>query len=127
MGETADILEMENVRCRAELARDLETLGGLLDDSFVYVAGSGAIFDKRNLLESRKQLDWLQLERQELQVHVDGDIAVITGGLLFKTRESGATEVAVGKAFCTQVLARRGGQWRFIVQQLTRLKEGQVQ
>jgi hypothetical protein len=124
MGEAADILEIENVRCRAELTRDLETLGSLLDNRFVYVAGSGAIIDKSSLLASRKQLEWLQLERQDLQVYIGGDIAVITGGLLFKTRESGANEDAEGKAFCTQVLARRDGRWVFIVQQLTRLKEG---
>src|SRR6266403_2578640 len=125
MGETSDILEMENMRCRAEVVRDLETLGSLLDDSFVYVAGSGVIIDKKSLLESRKQLDWLQLDRQELKVRIGGDIAVITGGLLFKTRESGSPDVAQGKAFCTQVLARRDGRWFFILQQLTRLKEGQ--
>ena len=85
---------------------------GLLDDHFVYVAGSGVIINKRNLLESRKKLELLRLERQDLQVHLGGDIAVITGALLFKTRESGATEVARRKAFCTQVLARQGGQWR---------------
>jgi Domain of unknown function (DUF4440) len=125
MAEMADILEMEKERCRAELAGDLEALGSLLDDSFVYIAGSGAIIDKRNLLESRKDLDWLQLDRQDLKVRIGGDIAVITGGLLFKTRESGSPDIAQGKAFCTQVLARRDGRWLFVLQQLTRLKEGQ--
>jgi len=124
MGEPADILEMENERCRAELARDLETLGRLLDDKFVYVAGSGAVIDKINLLESRKKLQWLQLDRQDLDVCVGGDIAVITGVLLYSTRETGSPDTAVGKAFCTQVLARRDGRWLFTVQQLTRLQEG---
>jgi hypothetical protein len=125
MAEIADILELENERCRAEVARDLEALGNLLDDSFVYVAGSGAIIDKRNLLESRNQLEWLQLDRQDLKVRIGGEIAVITGALLFKTRESGSPDIAQGRAFCTQVLARRDGHWLFTLQQLTRLNKGQ--
>jgi len=54
---------------------------------------------------------------------VSGEIAVITGGLFFRTRQAGATEIAMGKAFCTQVLARRDGRWLFTLQQLTRLNE----
>ncbi len=125
MHEMVDILEMEDTRCRAERARDLQTLGSLLDDGFLYIAGSGAVIDKENLLESRKHLEWLKLERQNLQVRIGGDIAVVSGGLLFETREIGSSSIAVGQAFCTQVLARRDGRWWFTLQQLTRLTRGQ--
>jgi len=121
MSESAELIDLEHRRCRAELRGDWSVLSDLLDVQFVYVAGSGAVLDKKTLLEERRYLEWLLLERQDLNVRVSGDIAVITGSLLFRTRQSGAAEIASGKAFCTQVLSRCDGQWRFVLQQLTRL------
>jgi len=121
-GDAAEILKLEQQRCQAELDGDIDALGRLLDDTLIYVHGSGIVDNKKNLLISRKNLKWLVLTRHDLQVHVSGDIAVLTGVLSFQTRDIGASEVLAGKAFATQVLARRGEQWWFIVHQATRLK-----
>jgi len=121
-GHAAEILELEQQRCEAELAGDIDKLDRLLDDTLIYVHGSGMVDGKKNLLASRKNLKWLVLTRHDLQVHVSGDIAVLTGVMAYRTQEVGSTEVLAGKAFATQVLSRRGEQWRFNVHQATRLK-----
>jgi hypothetical protein len=122
MVERANIIALESRRCDHERARDWQALGVLLDESFVYVAGSGAVINKKDLLDGRKQLEWLQLERQGLEVRAEEALAVLTGYLIFKTREGGSEAIAEGKAFCTQVLVRKDGNWLFTLQQLTRLK-----
>lgn len=122
-GVRDEILAIEQQRCEAELASDIAVLGRLLDDSLIYVHGSGKVDGKANLLASRKSLQWLELTRHDLQVQVSGDLAVLTGILAYRTRDVGGTEVLAGKAYATQVLARRSGQWRFVVHQATRLRE----
>src|ERR1700682_6082273 len=92
-GDAAEILELEQQRCQAELAGDIDTLDRLLDDTLIYVHGSGIVDGKKNLLISRKNLKWLLLTRQDLQVHVSGDIAVLTGVLSFETRDNGSSDV----------------------------------
>jgi len=122
--ERAQVFELEQQRCQAELQGDLVALGQLLDETCIHVHGSGAIEDKPTLLNSRKSLKWLVLTRHDLQLHVDGDLAVLTGRLVFQTQTAGSSDILAGQAFATQILVRRGGKWLFILHHATRLKEG---
>jgi ketosteroid isomerase-like protein len=121
--DVAEILALEQQRCRAEVAGDTATLERLLDDDLVHVHANGVIDGKTSLLVARKNVKFLEMTRRDLQVQVSGDLAVLTGGLLIRAQPAGGSEVHTFDAFSTQVLARRGGEWRFTLHQGTTLKK----
>ena len=93
--ETADILAIEEERCRAERAGDMATLERLLDDSLVYIHTNGLIDSKKSLIASRDKMKFQKMDRRDLKVRVSGDLAVITGG-------SVGIGLAVAEAFAAE-------------------------
>lgn len=121
--DVAEILALEQQRCQAEIDGDSATLERLLDDSLIHVHTGGTIDGKKTLIPARKKLKFLTLTRRDLQVRVSGDLAVLTGGMFIQVQPIGGSNVVTIDAFCTQVLARRGDEWRFVVSQGTTLKK----
>ena len=116
------LIALEERRCRAEVESDVPTLDTLLDDDFVYIHLSGGIDDKEKLLASRATVKFPSMARHGLRVHVSGDLAVITGKILFQNRMVGSPVLRTVEAYVTQALARRGDQWKYIIHQVTLLK-----
>ena len=120
--EVQNLIALEERRCKAEVESDVATLDKLLDDDFVYIHLSGGIDDKKKLLASRATIKFPSMKRHDLRVHVSGDLAVITGKISFQNRIVGSPVLRNVEAYVTQALARRGGQWKFIIHQVTLLK-----
>lgn len=121
--DTAEILALEQRRCQAEIDGDSAALERLLDDDVVHVHTGGYVEGKKTLIPARKNVKFLALTRRDLQVRVSGDLAVLTGGMFFQVQRVGGSDVITTDAFVTQVLARRAGEWRFILYQATVLKK----
>jgi hypothetical protein len=121
--ETADILAIEEERCRAERAGDMATLERVLDDSLVYIHTNGLIDSKKSLIASRDKMKFQKMDRRDLKVQVSGDLAVITGGLSVEVRVTGVADLITSDMLVAQTLVRRGGQWRFVHQQCTAVKK----
>jgi len=108
-----EILRLERERCRALVARDLQALAGLMDDRLVHVHATGKVDDKAQYLEMVAQhIDFLSVERADMNVRVHGDTAIASGRLeqAIVLRESG--EQRLMKAYATQVWIRSEGAWR---------------
>jgi len=108
-----EILRLERERCRALVARDLQALAGLMDDRLVHVHATGKVDDKAQYLEMVAQhIDFLRVERADMNVRVHGDTAIASGRLeqAIVLRESG--EQRLMKAYATQVWIRSEGAWR---------------
>lgn len=121
MSEEQAILALEQQRCQAELDGDSATQERLLDDSLLHVHTSGRIDGKAALIEARKKVKFHQLTRRDLKVRIAGDLAVLTGGMHFRVQALGSDRIIDSHVFVTQVLARHGEDWRFILYQATSL------
>ena len=114
-----EFIALEERRCRAEVESDVATLETLLDDDYVYIHLSGKIDSKASLLKSRAVIKFPAMKRKDLRVHVSDDLVVLNGFILFQSQSVGSPDLRTVEAYCTQALARRGDQWKFIVHQVT--------
>lgn len=116
----AEILAVEERRCRALVAVDVATLADLYDDSIVHVHAPGLVHDKTQLLDhvsGRKA--YLGISRGALRIRVIGDVAVMTGRIVNRLSSPDGTERIVAGPV-TQVLRRcTDGAWRFVSFQMT--------
>ncbi len=115
-----DILASETRRQRALIAKDIEALDELFDESLVHVHAPGEVHTKALLLEHVATRGvYLQITRGELKVRVIGDVAVVTGPITNRMRAPGGGERSLSGEV-TQVLRRTGsGEWTFISFQMT--------
>ncbi|GAA1915574.1 hypothetical protein GCM10009775_05110 [Microbacterium aoyamense] len=115
-----EILAVEELRQRALLEVDLDTLDSLYDESLVHIHAPGVTHTKTQLLEHvATRQAYLDMSRGELTIRLIGDVAIMTGRLTNRLGSEDGSERVVG-GMVTQVL-RRGedGQWRFISFQMT--------
>jgi ketosteroid isomerase-like protein len=116
----AEILAVEERRCRALVDVDIAALADLYDDSIVHIHAPGLIHDKTQLLDhvaTRKA--YLGISRGELTIRTVGDVAVMTGRIENRlSSPDGGERILAGPV--TQVLRRcEDGAWRFISFQMT--------
>jgi hypothetical protein len=116
MDERTELLALEQRRCAAISAGDIETLSSLLGDDYVHVHMNAAVDDRAGHLRAVAQRP-RTTTRGEIQVRIYGELAVLTGELTNRMPEA-----RVVRAYCHQVAVRRDGAWRFVSIQLTPLK-----
>ncbi len=112
MNEEAEIRGAEDARIASLLAGDCDKLASLLADDLVHVHANGLIDSKASFLNSVSQkLDFLKIERPQLQIRLFGDAAIVTGTLnqTMRIRDSGA--VVEMQAVATQVWVKKSGTW----------------
>jgi ketosteroid isomerase-like protein len=122
MNEEAEIRGAETARIASLLAGDGDRLASLLADDLVHVHANGLIDSKASYLASvREKLDFLKIERPELQIRLFGDAAVVTGKLnqTMRIRDSGA--VLELQAVATQVWVKNSGTWQQNTYQASRI------
>lgn len=124
MSPTTDDVEvltaLEDARCRAIGAGDLDTLGAMLTEDYIHVHMTGRVDDRDGHLKavaSRPR----RTERGDLNIRVYGALAVITGELTNHVVGANGEPTAT-RAYCHQVAARVDGGWRFVAVQLTPLR-----
>ena len=123
--ETAEaaVLKREEARLQAMVKVDVAALEDVLADDLSYVHASGDADTKREFIDSilTGRLKYKQLDREGVAVRVYGDAAVVTGRGHFQVR-SGENDLDVRLLF-TDVYVKRGGKWRMVAWQSTRLAE----
>lgn len=116
----AEILEVEERRCRALIDVDLATLDDLYDESIIHIHAPGLVHDKTQLMDhvsGRKA--YLGIGRGELTIRLIGDVAIMTGRVDNRlSSPDGSQRIVAGPV--TQVLRRcDDGAWRFVSFQMT--------
>jgi hypothetical protein len=130
MSDIDDLLALEQTRCDAIAACDMDTLNAMLRDDYIHVYGGGLSSGKKDWLDHISEVPRLP-ERVDLKVRVYGDTAVFTGKMINRIRPNPDAKPAeaIGKrvpikedvqAFATQVAVRENGTWQFCSFQMTR-------
>jgi len=116
----AQILAVEERRCAALIAHDLDVLDDLYDDSLIHTHAPGLTHDKAQLMDHvAGRRAYLAITRGPLTIRLIGDVAIVTGRIdnLLRSPDGGQRRV-VGQAI--QVLRRcPDSAWRFVSFQMT--------
>jgi ketosteroid isomerase-like protein len=130
MSDIDDLLALEQKRCDAIAACDLDALNAMLRDDYVHVYGGGLSSGKEDWVDHISEVPRIP-ERVDLKVRIYGDTAVFTGKMINRIRPNADAKpaAAIGKrvpvkedvqAFATQVAVRENGTWQFCTFQMTR-------
>jgi len=121
------ILEIERRRRAALVAVDLDELERLFAEDLIHVHSTGMTHTKAELLRHIEQKRaFLAIDRGDLQIRVEGPIAVITGTMTNRMcSRDGKAEILL-HGFVTQVLRRNDEGWQFISFQLTPILDKQT-
>lgn len=114
------ILAVEGRRQAALIAKDLDALDDLFDESLVHVHAPGEVHTKALLLEHVATRGvYLEISREDLGVRVIGDVAIVTGSITNRMKAPGGGERTLS-GVVTQVLRRTDdGAWKFVSFQMT--------
>ena len=121
------ILEIERRRRAALVAVDLDELERLFAEDLIHVHSTGMTHTKAELLRHIEQKRaFLAIDRGDLQIRVEGPIAVITGTMTNRMRSRDGKAEILLHGFVTQVLRRNDEGWQFISFQLTPILDKQT-
>ncbi|MGE3075463.1 MAG: nuclear transport factor 2 family protein [Dehalococcoidia bacterium] len=112
-----EVLELESRRCAAVAAGDMPGLAETLSEDYLHVFGRGTTSGKEAYVAELTAGPRTH-ERENLEVRVYGDTAVLTGDIKNTMRYPGRP-VQVVFAFVTQVAVKQDGKWRFVTWQIT--------
>ena len=102
---------------RAMIAKDIETLGSLLDENSALIHMTGTRQPKREYLRAIKDgtLNYYSVEDDEIIINVDGDKATMTG----RSRVNAAVYGGGRHTWRLQIkstLKKKNGRWLFVEQ-----------
>jgi ketosteroid isomerase-like protein len=126
--ETArgDAAATESEFHRAVLASDIDTLGRILDDSFIWTHSKGEQHARQSLIDDLKtgRLKFSKLETNNVTMSVSGDTAIVRGILRPQRSaipgEAGPGDAAPFTAFYTLTLVNKGGPWKAVAMHTSR-------
>ncbi|HZZ13243.1 MAG TPA: nuclear transport factor 2 family protein [Paraburkholderia sp.] len=117
-----EIVRLEQARCRALVAADMDSLKQLVSDDVVHVHANGKTDDKQAYLAMVDgQIRFLEASREALDVRVYGDTAIATGRLDQVIEMKQTAQRIDMHVMTTQVWAQRGGAWQQVSFQATNL------
>jgi ketosteroid isomerase-like protein len=121
-GAEKAIRAVEEQRIEAMIAGDLATLDRLLADELTYVHSNGQVETKAEFLGRIKSgdLKYRSVRREDVRVRVEGRAAVVTGRAAMEVRSKGE-DLSLQMRF-TDVYVERGGRWKLLAWQSTRLQ-----
>jgi ketosteroid isomerase-like protein len=107
----AELLDLESRRCGAISSGDLEALEYLLDDEMTHTHRNGRMQNKAEYLDGLSG-NPRDTTREEVQVRLFGDVAVLTGPLVntFPAKDGESPRVVRNQVL--QVWVRRGDSWK---------------
>jgi len=92
-----------------------------LADDFVRIPGTGAIYNKADVLDGwrteNNKTD--KMEVSDVNIHIYGNTAVVTGVMSYSGSTMGVT--STGQNRWTRVLVKNGGVWQCVLYQNTRI------
>jgi ketosteroid isomerase-like protein len=117
------IIDLDRKRMTAMAQKDLATLRAVLADDLVYTHSSARLDTKQSLIGAMESgaTVYTAVEPSDVQAQDCGDAVILTG----KAR-IGVTSGGKPNSFSvrfTDVYVNRGGQWRMVAWQSTRLAE----
>ena len=106
------LMDLERRRGAALVARDAAALDALFPDELLHIHSTGNAMNKSELMNYVLQvLQFLEVRRSELQVHLYGDVAVMTGKMQTRMQRVDKPEAVSAESWVTQVWVRRGAAW----------------
>jgi ketosteroid isomerase-like protein len=105
----AELVRLENERCRAFRELDHPAIEALLSDDYSHVHMNGHMEDKAAFMAIFKNRQRV-IRREQLNIRVHGDAAIMTGRM-FTTRqtENGTDEI---DSFATQTWIKEDDGWK---------------
>jgi Domain of unknown function (DUF4440) len=120
------VLDPERQRGRALVARDLATLRELLSPELTHTHTRGVTDNLASFLHFvEHDITYLSANREDLEVCLCGDLAVMTGKSTNHVRLRGRDPVC-SRAQVLQVWQWRGGHWQLIAFQSTTLLANEI-
>jgi hypothetical protein len=106
------LIELERQRADALIRRDAAVLDALWPADLMHIHSTGTVMGKDELMRYvLETLQFQQLERSELTVHVYGDAALMTGRQHARMQRADKPEPVNAESWVTQFWVRRSGGW----------------
>jgi ketosteroid isomerase-like protein len=117
--ETGRILALESAWNQAEVQHDARAMSMLLAETFAYTESDGRFMDKSHWLSLvTKGVDqYDQLGNSGIEVHLYGDVAIVTGAYRERIKSKKTAVVRSGRF--TDIWLQQNGQWKCIASQAT--------
>jgi ketosteroid isomerase-like protein len=108
------IIALENSWNQAELHNDAHAVDMLLADDFVMTVADGYTMDKAAMLASLRDTSYKPdvLQSENMQVHMFGNTAIVTGSYLEKGKDKGKPFERRGRF--TDTWVNLSGEWRCV-------------
>jgi len=105
--------------------RDLDALGRILDEQFIFTDDNGQASNKAKYIEAVLKI--IQVESftlDEMSVRVFGDTGIVAGRWTGKLTVQGKTSESAVRF--TDTFVKRLGQWRVVASQITRIRGQEI-
>jgi hypothetical protein len=113
------IMALESAWNQAETQHDTQAMGMLLGDTYTYTDSDGSVLNKMkwlNLMKKEAQ-NYEQLGNSRIEVHVYGNVAMVTGG--YRERVKLKRGVVVRSGRFIDVWIKQNGDWKCVGGQAT--------
>ncbi len=111
-----EIICIEKAMFAAIKAKDTQVMSQLLADDFLLRVPGSTAANKAAFLEGIKAIpvEIADVWSEDMAVNVYGEVAVLTGTQLARTRDGSGKEEVSAQAF-TDVFAKRNGRWQMVL------------
>lgn len=112
------VRELERLRIVAIRSNDANAMAGILDEKFIYINGSGKIYDRDSYttaVRTHKLTYSSDLQLTETDHRVDGDLVILVGMMLGHARLDGEQQVYHLRNM--RVWRARGAEWKLLAWQ----------
>ena len=113
-----DLERLNQTWNRAWLEKDAALVEKMMADDYVFIAPNGQLWDRQTILKIIRSASY-RLDRSTRTEVIIKAVGNDSAAMVFRGQAEGAYE---GKTFkddhrCTMLCARRGGEWRVILEQ----------
>ena len=112
------VRELEKVRIVAIRDNDADAMAGILDEKFIYINGSGKIYDRdayTTAVRSHELTYSSDLQLTETDHRVDGNLVILVGMMIGHARFDGEQQVYHLRNM--RVWRARGAEWKLLAWQ----------
>ena len=112
------VRELERLRIVAIRSNDANAIAGILDEKFIYINGSGKIYDRDSYTTAVRTHELTyssDLQLTETDHRVDGDLVILVGMMLGHARLDGEQQVYHLRNM--RVWRARGAGWKLLAWQ----------
>ena len=119
-----ELATLEDEWSRATVRRDGAALAPFYADEYIFTDPDGVVSDKTQEITeiTSGTLNLTSYEFEDLQVHVYGEVAVVTGGNTITGVWEDLQRDMNGTYRFTDVFVRRDGRWQCVASQASRLE-----